>query len=116
MKILLWLDDIRNPFDYVDERTWIEAYSPIGIENVKCIWIKTYNEFCDYINQHGLPDAICFDNDLGEEKEGYDCAKFVVNYCLNNDSPAPLYNIQSANPVAVENIDCYLKNFIEFNK
>ena len=42
-----------------------------------------------------------------------DCAKWLVDYCIDNQLTLPLYNIQSANPVGKENIDGLLKNFIK---
>jgi hypothetical protein len=127
MKKLLWLDDLRNPF----EGDWL-SYSPIE-KPFDCIWVKSYNEFVDWINQNGLPEAICFDHDLGmevalearakgmskrksrllkkEEKTGYDCAKWLVEYCLDNKLKLPLYNIQSANPVGKENINGLMLSF-----
>lgn len=127
MKKLLWLDDLRNPF----EGDWL-SYSPIE-KPFDCIWVKSYNEFVDWINQNGLPEAICFDHDLGmevalearakgmskrksrllkkEEKTGYDCTKWLVEYCLDNKLKLPLYNIQSANPVGKENINGLMLSF-----
>jgi len=69
---------------------------------------------------YGLPDGICFDHDLGlegstVEKNGYDCAKWLVEYCLDMDKNFPPYAIQSANPVGKENIDKLLKSFISFS-
>lgn len=127
MKKLLWLDDLRNPF----EGDWL-SYSPIE-KPFDCIWVKSYNEFVDWINQNGLPEAICFDHDLGmevalearakgmskrksrllkkEEKTGYDCTKWLVEYCLDNKLKLPLYSIQSANPVGKENINGLMLSF-----
>ncbi len=74
--------------------------------------LKNYNEFVSYINDNGLPTAICFDHDLGEENTGYDCCKYLIEYALNNAiKNLPLYNIQSANPVGKENIDKLIKNY-----
>jgi hypothetical protein len=132
MKTLLWLDDIRNPY----EDHWGITFSPIPSNELGHIeWVKSYDQFVSYIKQNGLPDAICFDHDLGmevalaaraegmskrksrvlkqQEKTGFDCAKWLVDYCLDTDKPLPLYNIQSANPVGKENIDSLLKNFIK---
>jgi hypothetical protein len=132
MKTLLWLDDIRNPY----EDHWSITFSPIPSNELgHTEWVKSYDEFVSYIKQNGLPDAICFDHDLGmevalaaraegmskrksrvlkqQEKTGFDCAKWLVDYCLDTDKPLPLYNIQSANPVGKENIDSLLKNFIK---
>ena len=135
-KRLLWLDDYRNP--YSKEIDWM-VFSPIG-RNVEIFWVRTYNEFVDWISLNGLPDGICFDHDLGiildpnaekiqmykgvisdysishyddEEKTGYDCAKWLVEYCIENKVDLPLYSIISANPVGKENIDKLLKNFIK---
>ena len=129
-KTLLWLDDYRDPFD--NSMDWI-SFSPIG-RNVTIEWVTSYDEFVNYITKNGLPDAICFDHDLSDfqafksgypdlmadvpmpetEKTGYDCAKWLVNYCLDNNVKLPQYAIQSANPVGKENIDKLLKSFNRF--
>lgn len=127
---LLWLDDVRNPF----ENHWVVTFSPILNEDLKHIeWVKSYNEFINWIKNNELPEAICFDHDLGmdvsldarskgmtkkksrllkqKEKTGFDCAKWLVDYCLDNNKSLPLYNIQSANPVGKANIDSLLLNY-----
>ena len=108
MKTLLWLDDVRNPL----ENDWLN-FSPIG-KNVDVTWVTNYQEFIDHIMIYGLPDAICFDHDLGSyEETGYDCAKWLIDYCMKFELPLPKYGIQSANPVGKENIDCLLKNYLK---
>ena len=135
MKLLLWLDDIRDPFTPIenDGGSWL-IFSPIE-QPYTLYWVKSYREFVDWIKFNGLPDAICFDHDLGmevalkarekgmskresrklkqKEMTGMDCAKWLVDYCIDNQLTLPLYNIQSANPVGKENIDGLLKNFIK---
>jgi hypothetical protein len=133
MKTLLFLDDYRNPYD--KKMDWL-VFSPIG-RNVKIIWVTSYQEFVDNITFNGLPDGICFDHDLADEHydiynytdltleeyyhtndremTGYDCAKWLVEYCMDNNKEIPPYNIQSANPVGKENIDKLLKSFISFS-
>lgn len=106
-KLLLFLDDYRDPFDVKTD--WL-IFSPIG-RNIDIHWVKNYQEFVNYINLNGLPDAICFDHDLGEEKTGYDCAKWLVEYCLDRNTLTPIYNIQSDNTVGKENIDMLFKNY-----
>ena len=98
MKKLLWIDDFRNPVKYV-------------IGDYDIVWVKNYDDFCKYINENGLPDIICFDHDLGEEKSGYDCAKFVVNYCQKQNLDIPDYDIQSYNNVGKDNIRSLLNNW-----
>ncbi len=128
MKTLLWLDDYRNPL----ENNWL-VFSPIEAP-FTVVWVKCYQEFTDYITENGLPDAICFDHDLGKDvaianiksgmskrqakryrrdstKTGKDCANWLVEYCMDNNTRLPLYNIQSANSVGKENIDGLLKSF-----
>ncbi len=112
LKKLLWLDDFRVPDD-----DWVMMFSPLGI-NVDVHWVMNYNEFVAWIKNRGLPDAICFDHDLGLNdkgdavgKTGHDCAKWLVDYCLDNDLELPLYSSQSGNPTGRENIIGLLKSF-----
>ena len=98
MKKLLWIDDFRNPVKYV-------------IGDYDIVWVKNYDDFCKYINENGLPDIICFDHDLGEEKSGHDCAKFVINYCQKHNLDIPDYDIQSSNNVGKDNIRSLLNNW-----
>lgn len=129
MKKLLWLDDIRNPF----ENNWL-TFSPIT-KPFEVIWVKSYSEFCSWIISNGLPDAICFDHDLGldevhekktmsksalkkfrktsEYKTGHDCAKWLIEYCLDNNLQLPQWNIQSSNPVGKDNINGLLQSFMK---
>ena len=107
-KVLIWLDDYRNPF----EGDWLN-FSPIG-KDVKVIWVKNYIDFILWIIKNGMPDGICFDHDLGEELTGYDCAKWVCDYCLNNNLKLPLYSVQSANPVGKLNIEMLMNNYKKY--
>ena len=117
MKTILWLDDVRNPFNNTQWKTMIqylkEEYLFIFDENEPCgiFWAKTQTEFEKYIKEHGLPDVISFDNDLGiGNEEGYDCAKWLVEYCMNNNVSLPEWYVHSTNPVAKENIENLLIN------
>ena len=110
MKRLLWLDDYRNPL----ENDWF-VFSPIG-RDVEVSWVKNYREFVSWIHLNGLPDGICFDHDLGEEKTGYDAAKWLVEYCLDYNLDLPKWSIQSSNPVGRENIECLFKSFEKYEK
>ena len=65
----------------------------------------------NFINKNGLPDIICFDHDLGEEKSGYDCAKFVVKYCQEHNLDIPAFDIQSSNNVGKDNIRSLMNNW-----
>mgnify|MGYP000937641675 CR=1 FL=1 len=99
----LYLDDLRT--------------TPEGFERV-----YSYEEFVAYLQHYGLPDFISFDHDLGEEfsvseMAGYDCAKYLVEYCIAHQLPLPDYKVHSQNPVGKANIEQLLANFkknIEF--
>ena len=101
---LLWLDDERDP----EDARW-RSYFPLPEPMV--IWVKTYEQFVDWISTNDLPNAICFDHDLGEERSGFDAAKWLTEHCLNNGKPLPAWNIQSANPIGKENIASLLRSF-----
>ena len=114
MKRLLFLDDKRNPF----ERDWLK-FSPIEMP-FEVIWVKKYNEFISWIKENGVPDGICFDNDIedfsgvnGTELQGIDCAKWLVDYCLDNKVNIPRWNTQSSNPAAKDNINGLLMSFLK---
>ena len=91
----LYLDDLRP--------------TPEGFDRV-----YNYKEFVAYLEREGLPDFISFDHDLGEDLSGYDCAKYLVEYCLEHQLPLPDYQVHSQNPVGRENIERLLENFKRF--
>ena len=129
MKILLWLDDVRNPF----KNNWLALAPRRDYDNV--VWVKSYDEAVKWVSDNGLPYAMCLDHDLGiprqlelraqgytkrksrklaKEKNGYDFAKWIVNYCLDNNEDLPYFSSQSANSVGRENIIKLLTNFTKF--
>ncbi|WP_448822730.1 cyclic-phosphate processing receiver domain-containing protein [Capnocytophaga sp.] len=93
----LYLDDLRP--------------TPEGFERV-----YSYTDFVAYLKCKGLPDFISFDHDLGEGLSGYDCAKYLVDYCLDRQLPLPDFAVHSQNPVGKENIERLLNNFKEQQK
>ena len=102
MKVI-WLDDEREPYNFL--------YEDLGYKEKDITICKNYSQFVKTIEQEGLPEFICFDHDLGEEKTGYDCAKFLVDYCQKNKLKLPDWYIQSANIVSKMNIAGLLKNY-----
>lgn len=130
MDINLFLDDIREPID---------AYSYTN-ESMFELWdwivVRDYNKFIEYIEVNGMPDFISFDHDLADshytpeylwldynaskewqdkqihkEKTGYECALWLVNYCLDNKIKLPNYYSHSMNPVGKDKIIALLDNY-----
>ena len=116
-KRLLFLDDIRYP---------VEAYHYTRQDIfLRKDWhiVRNYEQFVSRILEKGLPDMISFDHDLAEvhylqsgsdeytEKTGYDCAKWLVEYCMDHHLDLPEFYCHSMNPVGKENIESLLKNF-----
>lgn len=81
--------------------------------------VRTYRAFVAYIQDHGLPPFISFDNDLGLEEngdlapDGYAAVKWLV-YESGLDLSRLQFAVHSANPVAAEQIRGLLNNYIRF--
>lgn len=114
---ILWLDDQRDPIKYFKKKPSKEegtlfrnlTYYKNNIfnrYNVNFTWVKSYDEFVDYITKNGVPKFISFDYDLkngrsnveGKLPNGIDCAKWLMEYCKENGIPMPKSYVHSANP------------------
>ena len=74
---------------------------------LKEIEVKNDNKFIFWsANNEG--DIV--DVDYGPEKTGYDCAKFLVDYCVHNGYKFPDYVVHSMNPIGKQRIDSYIAN------
>lgn len=110
MKRKLFLDDLRT----VDM-----IYDPDEVDSFDVV--RNFDEFTNYIFNHGLPDFISFDNDLGLDKngvvapDGYAAAKWLV-YESGLDLRDLQFHVHSANPVAAEQIRGLLANYIKHLK
>ena len=103
--LLIWLDDERDP----TQLRWQERFP---VDSPAVVWLQSFEAFAAWIEDNGLPQAISFDHDLGHErKSGLDAAKHLVNYCLDQDAPLPIWAVHSANPVGSENIKALLGSF-----
>jgi len=117
----LFLDDIRVPedvFNYTGNPKFLKS---------DWVIVRSYDEFVKYIEENELPDTVSFDHDLADvhydivdhvdedyydlmsaqdEKTGYHCAQWMINYCLDNNLNLPntIY-IHSMNGVGARNID-----------
>ena len=106
--IVIWLDDMRNPSDFLGEKFLSEN---------SVIWCKCFKDFAFYVTHVDGIDSIYFDHDLGlGKKDGMDCAKFLINHCIITDSPLPKYFSQSSNPPGRENILGILDSYKKFRE
>jgi hypothetical protein len=128
----LFLDDFRSPYDCGNYMLDGEMYR-------KWDWtiVRNHDEFVDTICAQGLPEFISFDHDLADEhysqdmykgvdeynknyegfkeKTGLDCAKWLVDYCIEKGLKLPKYRIHSMNPAGGKNIFDYLQSYEKFS-
>lgn len=130
-KKFLFLDDCRIPTDCADYMSGIDVSI---YKNEHWNIVRNYREFVEWIRTNGLPDLISFDHDLAighyhknmqqgklnyesadfendDHKTGFHCAKFLVDYCIDNKKPLPDFVVHSMNPVGKENIKGLLNSF-----
>jgi|TARA_R110000782_G_scaffold108447_1_gene197017 hypothetical protein len=120
MKYNLFLDDIRFPHIENSEND-VSAFSYTNykpFKKEKWIIARSFSEFIDIVRLNGLPEIVSFDNDLGDvdniiEKTGYDCSKWLCEYCQDNNLNFPHYYIHSMNPTGANNIRTYIENYIK---
>jgi len=119
-KFNIFLDDIRVPTDV----SWVNI--PV---NQHYSVVRSYKEFVDIITLRGVPQFVSLDHDLADihygdglnndqidynkyqEKTGYDCAKWLVNYCMERGIKHPPYIVHSMNPIGKLNIESYIDSY-----
>lgn len=128
MTYKIFLDDIRIPLDAF-YYTRYEIYNKLN-------WsiVRSFNEFIEFIEKN-IDDIslISYDHDLGfetynkcnvvsiidydtlTEKTGYDCAKWLCDYCIDNNKKLPDFIVHSMNPIGKKSIETYLQNFLKHN-
>lgn len=117
VKQALFLDDERFP----SQVSWVNYPFTHYLFDI----VRNYYELIVYVQEFGVPEFMSFDHDLadqhyqamlsgsedyGSEKTGYDCAKWLVNYCLERNEIFPAYVVHSMNPVGKENIEKFIEN------
>ena len=110
MTYKLFLDDIRN-VNMVHK----------NLTNNDFVVVRNFNDFKNTIIEKGLPELISFDNDLGLDEnnmvaeDGYACAKWLV-YESGINLQNLKFKVHSANPVASQQIQGLLDNYIRHLK
>lgn len=117
MSYNLFLDKIRNP----DEVNWVE----LPKVNKPTQWTVVRNplDFKLRVTSFGLPEFVSFAHNLSpehstvdwskftipdynalENKTGYDCACWLIDYCAMYDRDFPSYQVHSRNTIGGEHI------------
>jgi len=128
----LFLDDERSPKDCCNYMSNKRYYW-----DTEFIVVRNYEGFVSTIKEQfkngNLPESVSFDHDLADEhyaigvsskddwddyhfysdreKTGYDCAKFLTDFCTENNLPLPEYYVHSMNTIGRKNIVSWLENF-----
>ena len=131
---ILWLDDQRDPNKYFKVK---KPQSAVWVRNnnfyqnkifnkydVNFIWVKSFDEFVNYIETNGVPKFISFDNDLkngrmtvdGVVPNGEDCAKWLIKYCNDNGLKLPKYYLHTANHKQRDVLNKLLKESVKMKK
>ena len=127
-KYNLYLDDFRHPlesFHYMKD---------ISYNLLEWQVVRSYEDFVSRIEEgykNGeFPGLISFDHDLADdhyshlhgtipydklkEKTGYHCAKWLIDFCIDNDMILPEFKVHSMNPTGKVNIKSLLENFKKY--
>lgn len=71
-----------------------------GAEEYNKGWVqvRSYEEFRDFIYTNGVPDVVSFDSNLYSERNGYACALFLREKCVELGVEFPLWILHSYLP------------------
>jgi hypothetical protein len=122
----LFLDDFRHPYD-----AFQLTFDPV-FSKLKWVIVRSHEEFVRYIEKQfkkdgSFPELIAFDHDLADdhyehlsgeipydqmaEKTGMHSARWLVDFCIDNNLKLPEYRVHSQNPAGRANIKGLLDNY-----
>jgi len=138
-KYNLFLDDERFP-DQSFGDDFMSAYDLTGNKKyflLDWVIVRNFGDFVKTIEENGLPEVISFDHDLkGDhyyhyrmftlltgwidytvvEGTGFQAAKWLTNYLMNNNLECPEILIHTQNTVGAKNIKKEFENFEKWKK
>jgi len=116
----------KDAFDYM--------HLPVYIQK-EWIVVRNYHAFISLIEGKGIPEIISFDHDLADEhydyqehldgdyydimteKTGYHCAKWLIDYCIDNNKELPAtILIHSMNPAGSLNIKSLFDTYYKYHE
>jgi hypothetical protein len=89
----MFIDDIRSP--------------PPG----DWVVVRSSGEALSHIQNHGMPEFISFDHDLGGDDTTMVFLRKLVDIVWNGDDVPPDYTVHSANPVGRLNIISFMDSW-----
>ena len=92
-KFGLWLDDERSPHNGFLEK--VDSYFVATSYEDAIFYLASFTDDDNYEDLY-----VSFDHDLGEEKSGYDFAKYILEHSIAIGG----FSIHSMNPVGAKNI------------
>lgn len=135
MKYNLFLDDERFPVNRKGEGDQSSAYDLTGNKKyflLDWVIVRNFGDFVKTVEENGLPEIISFDHDLKDEHyyyyrmftiytgwidytvlegTGFEAAKWLTNYMMDNDLECPEILIHTQNTVGAKNIWHEFENF-----
>jgi hypothetical protein len=131
----LFLDDIRHPYDCINYRTKLMPENKSMYSQEPWVIVRNYAEFVEEITkrfwQGEFPKLISFDHDLAdshydpgmydgsypeefEEKTGKDCAKWLLDFCIERKIAMPDFIVHSMNPIGAQRIQDTLLDWFKY--
>lgn len=126
----LFLDDVRSPMVCLNYRTKYMPQNRAIYSMEDWIIVRSHKEFVDLIENEfkngSFPKIVSLDHDLADihydpstwsesfsyhEKTGADSAKFLAEFCIENNLDLPECYIHSSNTVGAERIYENLRDF-----
>lgn len=100
-KVKIYLDDERTPQTNND---WTI--------------VRNYTELKSLLYKGIVVEEISFDHDLGEELNGLDCLKLLIDIDMERDilSDGFKYNFHTANPCGRENMKSLITSYLKFKR
>lgn len=113
MKYILWLDDMRAPFEGTD--VYPEHFRR-DRGNIPVLWARDCGQAMWYADRYGTPDFMCLDHDLGYPPSlGGDTEETVMKFLRYlSETRVPCdWRCHSANPVGVKNVDSFMTSWLK---
>lgn len=138
----LFLDDIRDPILCLNYKTQYMPENRRVYSMEEWVVVRSHQEFVKTIEsgfkENKFPKLISFDHDLawehyqsdvsdddlelftseqlGIEETGNDSAKWLVQFCIDNDLELPDYYVHSANPTGRDRINKSLQDYYKYKE